>query len=68
MFLAMEVHNQKVSCPYDGPSWPEAFRGAFIKLNYNKMNLVGFMCNNSIATRCINIVKTTPNQSLLLAD
>jgi hypothetical protein len=34
---------------------------AFIKLNYNKMQLVGFICNNCITVRGIDIVKITPN-------
>ena len=64
MFLYVKVHNQKISCLYDGLSWPEACRKTFIKLNYNKVNLVGFICNNSIKTCGISIVK---NLQMLLS-
>jgi hypothetical protein len=67
MFLAMKVHNQKVSCPYDGPSRSETCRMAFTKLNYNKMHLVGFMCNNCITMRGFNNVKITPNVTFVFS-
>jgi hypothetical protein len=53
----MNVHNQKVSCPDEGLSWPETYRRALIKLNYNKMHLVGFMRYNFITMGGIYIVK-----------
>ena len=64
MFLDVKVHNQKIGCLCDGPSWPEACRRNFIKLNYNKMHLVGFICNNSITTCGI---KTVKNLQMLLS-
>ena len=67
MFLAMKVHNQKVSCSCDGTSWSEICRSVFIKLNYNKMHLVGFMCSNSITMSGFNIVKITPNVTFVLS-